>query len=771
MKNPKKSLLLTFLLLISAKTLFCQLSVIPHPAQVEIKPGYFNLGEETMIIYSNSIVYPILEETMNKWGKLMGIRLKIVNDSTANKTGNIFISLIEKYDSIIGNEGYRLFISSTSVNLSSNTAAGVRYGLETIGQLLETDKETILPCADIIDYPRFTYRGLHLDVSRHFHPLEFIYKAIDFLVMHKMNTFHWHLNDDQGWRLEIKKYPKLTEIGAWRENTNDITWRLRPYTTDHSKATYGGFYTQDEVKKVVSYAAERNITIIPEIEMPAHAMAALEAYPEYSCTGKNAGIPTGNVWPITHIYCAGKEETFHFLEDVLTEVMELFPSTYIHIGGDEADKANWKTCKFCQERIKREGLKNEEELQSYFTKRIEKFLNAHGRQIIGWDEILEGGISPNATVMSWRGVQGGIEAAKMVHHAIMTPGGYCYFDYYQGDPSIEPTAIGGYTTLKQVYNFEPIPSELTIEEGKFILGAQANLWSEYILDYHHAEYMLFPRLSALSEVLWSPKDKRDWGSFSKRMEEQYQRYERRDINYSLSAFQVKAHAEPDPVNRQLLITLNSEAYEPEIRYTFNGSEPDINSTLYTEPFPISTTTQLKATVFKNGVSMKQVLTEFYDLHNAFMANLTLQKEPSPRYPGSGKYTLVDGKIGTTSFTDGLWLGFSGDDMIAIIDLYKTTKITSTELYALQTEASWIFPPQWVSFETSKDGQNFVLQETVQKPKNIGKADKNILCYSTDKSVDDIRYIRVTAKNFGVCPPGHSGEGNPAWLFVSEIKIK
>jgi hexosaminidase len=486
--------------------------------------------------------------------------------------------------------------------------------------------------------------------------------------------------------------------------------------------------------------------------------------------GEEDGVDNTDV-DSSRLYTQPEEETFHFLEDVLTEVMELFPSTYIHIGGDEADKANWKTCKFCQERIKREGLKNEEELQSYFTKRIEKFLNAHGRQIIGWDEILEGGISPNATVMSWRGVQGGIEAAKMGHHAIMTPGGYCYFDYYQGDPSIEPTAIGGYTTLKQVYNFEPIPSELTIEEGKFILGAQANLWSEYILDYHHAEYMLFPRLSALSEVLWSPKDKRDWGSFSKRMEEQYQRYERRDINYSLSAFQVKAHAEPDPVNRQLLITLNSEAYEPEIRYTFNGSEPDINSTLYTEPFPISTTTQLKATVFKNGVSMKQVLTEFYDLHNAFMANLTLQKEPSPRYPGSGKYTLVDGKIGTTSFTDGLWLGFSGDDMIAIIDLYKTTKITSTELYALQTEASWIFPPQWVSFETSKDGQNFVLQETVQKPKNIGKADKNILCYSTDKSVDDIRYIRVTAKNFGVCPPGHSGEGNPAWLFVSEIKIK
>lgn len=768
---PKLTLLIAFLFVISFKCTFGQLSVIPHPAVATVKEGFFTVDAKTTLATWQSEVVPLLEETVVKWEKFLGYRLKIESGKTGQNDVGIVVSLNENHDSVFGKEGYKLIINPKSVELTASTAAGLRYGLETVGQLLEADPDHKLPCAEIEDYPRFAYRGMHLDVSRHFQPVAFLYKVIDFLVMHKMNTFHWHLVDDQGWRLEIKKYPKLTTVGAWRDPMTDIPWDDRPFTTDFSKATYGGFYTQDEVKKLVAYAAERNVTVIPEIEMPAHVMSALAAYPEYSCNGLNLGIPSGGVWPITQIYCAGKEETFQFLEDVLTEVMEIFPSTYIHIGGDEADKANWKTCPLCQERIKNEGLKNEEELQSYFIHRVERFLNSRGRRIIGWDEILEGGLAPNATVMSWRGEQGGIEAARMGHQVVMTPGSHCYFDHYQGDPAIEPKAFGGNTTLKKVYSYEPIPAELTAEEGKLVLGAQANLWTEHISDPDHAEYMIFPRLSALSEVLWSPKETRDWGDFSQRMEYQYQRYENREWNYALSAFQVKASQKVEPSKRQLLVELSSESFEPEIRFTLNGSEPDSKSTLYLEPVPISQTTTVKAAVFKKGHSRQQVLTAFYDIHKAFAASVQLLNPASERYNGGGDFGLVDGVTGTINFTDGQWKGFSGADMIAVVDLGESTHVNSVELYALRAENSWIFLPQWVSVEGSTDGINWDLAETIQNTANTNETGRNIRVFATSKSAAGIRYLRVTAKNYGVCPPGHSGAGQPAWLFVSEIVVK
>jgi len=769
--SPKLILLAPLLLVISLKTTFGQLSVIPYPAFAELKDGFFTFHSKTKVAARQPEVVTLMEEATAAWEIFLGYRLAIEQSKTEKSSSPILVFLNENFDEKIGKEGYRLIIKTNSIELTANTLAGIRYGCETIGQLLENDPDRKLPCAEIEDYPRFSYRGMHLDVSRHFQPIEFIYKVIDFLVMHKMNTFHWHLVDDQGWRLEIRKYPKLTEIGAWRELMPEIPWDDRPFTTDLSKATYGGFYTQEEVKKLVAYAAERNVTVIPEIEMPAHVMSALAAYPELSCTGQNLGVPSGGVWPITHIYCAGKEETFQFLEDVLTEVMAIFPSTYIHIGGDEADKANWRACPLCQERIRKEGLKNEEELQSYFIQRVERFLNSHGRRIIGWDEILEGGLAPNATVMSWRGEQGGIEAARMGNQVVMTPGSHCYFDHYQGDPTIEPKAFGGNTTLKKVYSYEPIPSELSAEEGKLVLGAQANLWTEHITSTEHAEYMIFPRLSALSEVLWSPKEIRNWGDFSQRMEHQYQRYENRGLNYALSAFQVKASQKVDPANRQLLVELSSEAFEPEIRFTLDDSEPDSKSTLYLEPIPISKTTILKSAVFKNGRSMQQVLSTTYDIHKAFAADVQLLHPASERYKGGGDYGLVDGVVGTVNFSDGRWKGFSGDDMIAVIDLGETTKINALELYTLRAENSWIFLPQWVSIEASADGESFNLIETIPNTITTDDKGRRIQVFSAHNPVENVRYLRVTAKNFGVCPPGHSGAGQPAWLFVSEIVVK
>lgn len=771
MKTSIKSRLLATLLVIAFNCAFGQLSVIPYPAEVEQRDGFFGFSPEVVLFAGEPETIALAEEMAERWESVLGYKLKTGTNLSESPAAGIFISLQKTYETALGDEGYRLSIGKDRVELKANTPAGIRNGLETISQLLDANDEKQLPCAEITDYPRFVYRGMHLDVSRHFHPIEFIYKVIDFLAMHKMNVFHWHLVDDQGWRLEIKKYPKLTEVGAWRVPMPDKHWDDRPLTNDRGNAIYGGFYTQGEVKKVVAYAAARNVTIIPEIEMPAHVMSALAAYPEFSCTGENLGVPPGGIWPITHIYCAGKEETFEFLENVLTEVMELFPSTYIHIGGDEADKTNWKSCPTCQEQMKVEGLENEEELQSYFVHRIERFLNAHGRRIIGWDEILEGGLAPNATVMSWRGEAGGIEAAGMGHQVVMTPGSHCYFDHYQGDPSLEPVAHGGYTTLKKVYLYEPVPAELTTEQGKLVLGAQANVWSEFISTPQHAEYMIFPRLSALSEVLWSPKATRDWEDFSKRMEIQYKRYANADLNYSLSAFQVKASPRLDPENRRLLVELDSEVFQPEIRFTTDGSDPDIHSTLYRSPVSIASTATLKAAVFKDEKSSGQVMSAHYEIHKAFASQIQIQHPNSPRYYGGGQYGLVDGISGTISFADGKWKGFSGDDLVAVIDLGESMTINTIELDALQAIASWIFLPLWVSFEVSANGQNFRLLETVQTPYNSESNGKYIQAYGTNQDASDVRYLRVTAKNFGVCPPGHSGEGKPAWLFVSEIVVR
>ncbi len=435
-------------------------------------------------------------------------------------------------------QGYILDISSKRILIKGDDMAGLFYGIQSLRQLLppEMDGSFSLPSSRPIrinsiylkDYPAFSYRGMHLDVGRHFFDVEFIKKYLDLMAMHKMNTFHWHLTEDQGWRIEIRKYPLLTEAGAWRKETLVGHGSRSPFQYDGT--SYGGFYSQDQIREVVAYAAQRHITVVPEIEMPGHATAALAAYPQLGCTGGPYEVVTR--WGIFEdAFCAGSEFTFEFLENVLTEVVELFPSRLIHIGGDECLKNRWKECARCQQRIIDEGLADEHELQSYFIRRIEKFLLTKNRNIIGWDEILEGGLAPQATVMSWRGVRGGIEAAKLGHNVIMTPTSHCYFDYYQADPATQPLAIGGYLTLRQVYSFNPIPDGLTREEAKRILGGQGNVWTEYIKTPNHVEYMVFPRAIALAEVLWSPKTRQDFDDFSSRLKVHFNRLDALNVNY------------------------------------------------------------------------------------------------------------------------------------------------------------------------------------------------------------------------------------------------
>ncbi|MCB9163809.1 MAG: beta-N-acetylhexosaminidase [Flavobacteriales bacterium] len=438
-------------------------------------------------------------------------------------------------DTLLPGEWYSLTVEPDRIHISATTEAGLYRGSRSLVQLLEQGRETgSLPCLSITDWPRFPWRGMHLDVVRHFFPVDFVKQYIDLLARYKMNSFHWHLTDDQGWRIEIKSRPKLTEVGAWRSGS-----QIGPYARlEFDTVRYGGYYTQDEIREVVAYAAARHINVVPEIEMPGHALAVLAAYPQVGCAGGPYAVNRG--WGVFEdVFCAGNDSTFSLLEDVLTEVMDLFSSPYIHIGGDECPKERWKECPKCQARLKAEGLKDEHELQSYFIQRIEQFMNAKGRKIIGWDEILEGGLAPNAAVMSWRGTDGGVAAAKSGHYAVMSPGSHCYFDHYQGDPANEPLAFGGYTTLQKVYSYEPIPTELNAEEAKYILGAQGNLWTEYILTPEHAEYMALPRMLALAEVLWTPKEKRDESDFIQRLEKEFIRLEEMQVNTSKSLYQVQ----------------------------------------------------------------------------------------------------------------------------------------------------------------------------------------------------------------------------------------
>lgn len=515
------------------------ISIIPQPLNVVQTTGVFTLTPRVKIVMTDEAV--LSDQAIflkNRIRSATGFDPKIVKESS----GKIISLQIEMgLKGTLGDEGYSLTVSKREVKILAATPAGIFYGIQTILQLLPPEiyanKVTegikwVIPCVQITDKPRFVWRGFLLDVSRHFFPASYIYNVLDHMAVHKLNRFQMHLTDDQGWRIEIKKYPKLTEVGAWRVNHEDQNWNSREVQKPGEKATYGGFYTQDDIKKFVAYAAQRNIVIIPEIEMPAHATASLAAYPEYSCTGSSLTVLPGGIWPCNNIYCAGKEATFTFLQDVLTEVIALFPSEYIHIGGDEADKSQWTACQACQKRIKAQGLKDEKELQSYFIQRIEKFLNSQGRQLIGWDEILEGGLAPNAAVMSWRGTQGGMDAAKAGHPVVMTPTSHCYFDYYQGNPDSEPLAIGGYLPLEKVYSFDPVPQGLSADEAKMILGAQANLWTEYVSDSSHADYMTYPRLTALSELCWTSPGHKNFDDFSIRLIQQLKRFDVMGINYS-----------------------------------------------------------------------------------------------------------------------------------------------------------------------------------------------------------------------------------------------
>ncbi|MBC7384128.1 MAG: family 20 glycosylhydrolase [Bacteroidia bacterium] len=753
-------LFLYFVTILSLKS-FSQpasLPLIPKPAELIITEGVFKLSAQTVLVQNK--LFKNEELLLQKYLlEHVGNSIKVVAKIPAK--GN-YIHFKNK-KTLIDTEAYHLNINPQHISIEATSGAGIFYGLQTLFQLLPLNGNQLIniPSLVVNDHPRYKWRGMHLDCSRHFFPVNFVKMYIDYLAMYKMNSFHWHLTDDQGWRIEIKKYPVLTSTGAYRNGS--MIGHYRDHTFDSIK--YGGYYTQDEIKDVIAYAAQRHINIVPEIEMPGHAVAALAAYPQYACSGKP--VEVSKQWGVeSNVFCP-TEETFLFLENILTEVIALFPSKYIHIGGDEVPKEEWNNSAYCKALMLKENLKDAHELQGYFMKRIEKFVNSKGRKIIGWDEILEGGLAPNAAVMSWRGTEGGITAAKQKHFVVMSPGSHCYFDHYQGNPDNEPVAIGGYTPIEKVYAYEPTPDELTAEESKYIMGAQGNVWTEYIHTPEEVEYMAMPRMAALAEVLWSPKQQRDYINFRSRLLLHFKLLDQQKINYAKSVYELKTLVSPANQNTSVLYSVTTIADPTGIRYTTDSSEPSLQSHIYSEPILINKSTCIKTAYFKDDKQLNKTLTTNFIIHKATGKTVTLKDLPSPNFSADGPFTLVNGIRGNLGRFDNKWLGFCAKNMEAVIDFGEPTSYSNVTIDYLNLTESWIHPPQKIIIYTSTDGLNFSEVKTVSSDE-LKKYNNTIQITFT---VQHTQYLKVVAESIGIIPSGFPGAGNEANLFIDEIVVE
>ncbi|MEO6541095.1 MAG: beta-N-acetylhexosaminidase [Ferruginibacter sp.] len=724
---------------------------------------------------------------------------------------------------------YEIEVTGNKIYIKG-TALGKFYAFETLKQMITVNakKQIVIPNCTIKDYPRFQYRGMHLDVGRHFFPVSFIKKYIDYLATYKYNTFHWHLTEDQGWRIEIKKYPELTKTGAWRNGT--LIGRYPGKGSDNKP--YGGFYTQAQIKEVVQYAKDRYIDVIPEIEMPGHSSAAIAAYSWLSCfPAKPTEIPAKMIsqksideqkngriklvqetWGVfDDVFCAGKDSTFVFLQNVIDEVLPLFPSKYFHIGGDESPKTHWKICPACQKRIKDYNLKDEHELQSWFVQRIEKYLNGKGKTMIGWDEILEGGLAPNAVVMSWRGEKGGIEAAKQKHQVIMTPGNPVYFDHTQSKNE-DSVTFGGYNPIENVYAYEPVAKELNTEQGKYILGAQANMWTEYQDNIRKIEYQMFPRMTALSEVLWSPKEKRDWKDFERRLPVIFERLDKQKINYSKAYYDLKATVLPTENYQGVRWQLETKTnITSQIRITYpvkydtlttvavynqlgkfiaekkilsdrliktspgnkNNITVEINDNGIAEAELLKGDSPFGLEVVYNYKKPVTVISQKFSFNKASGKKITIITQPDKKYPGDGAFTLVNGvqnEKGMAKSSE--FLGFNGTDLDVTIDLGKEMDVSKVTVHVLKQTGSWIYLPSQVEVTYIP----YIDTTIITRHPPLETITVNV---NPDDDLDRIeikkekfcRYIQVRAKNYGIIPAGKPGAGNPAWLFVDEIEVQ
>lgn len=744
--------------------------VIPLPQEViTASNGEFVMGNGV------KIVYPESNEKMERNAHyLAGYLNKATGTDYATEAGvegkgNILLRLGLTSENP---EAYQIDVTSEGVTITGASEAGVFYGIQTLRKSVSPVKNStpVLTAVQIKDYPRFGYRGVHLDVSRHFFTVDEVKSYIDMMTLHNMNRLHWHLSDDQGWRLDIKKYPLLTEIGANRKETV-----IGRNSGKYDGKPYGGFYTQEQAREIVTYAAERYITVIPEIDLPGHMQAALAAYPHLGCTGGPYEVWTE--WGISdNVLCAGNDSVLTFIDDVLTEVMNIFPSLYIHVGGDECPKAKWETCPKCQARIKSLGIKGdakhskEEFLQSFVINHAEKFLNEHGRQIIGWDEILEGGLAPNATVMSWRGESGGIEAARQNHDVIMTPNTYLYFDYYQSsDTDNEPLGIGGYLPLERVYNYEPMPSSLTPEEQEHIIGVQANHWTEYIPVYSHLQYMALPRWAALSEVQWTNPNKKDYKEFLNRLPRLINLYALEGYNYATHVFDVKANFMADSINGTVKVVMSTIDNAP-IHYTLDGTEPTAASPVADSILVIKQSCTFNVLAIR-PVGNSRMLSEKITFSKSTSKPIRANQPVNKRYQYNGITTLTDGLKGNGNYKTGRWIAFYSNDMDVTIDLQKPTEISNVAFATCVEKGDWIFDARDCKIEISDDGNNF--KEVVSEVyPSMEKSDRNGLYeHKLEFSPVQTRYVRVVVSSEKSIPQWHGGKGKPGYLFIDEITIE
>lgn len=742
--------------------------VVPLPKEVNLtEHNPFILDRNTVIAYPTNHTELQNEATYlaDYLEEIVGMRPMI--RCTDNEMINA-INLKIRPKAFENKEAYQFIVNESVIDITASDDAGIFYAIQTLRKSLPVgvrDANIAFPSGVINDFPRFAYRGMHLDVSRHFFPIDSVKVYIDAMALHNLNKFHLHLTDDQGWRIEIKEYPRLTEIGAWRSGT------LIGKTMAFDSIRHGGFYTQEELKDLVKYAADRHITIIPEIDLPGHMLAALASYPELGCTG--GPYEVWKQWGVSEdVICAGNEEAMQFLENVLLEVMEIFPSEYIHIGGDEVPRTRWEQCPKCQAKIKELGLKDdknhsaEDYLQSYVMSRMEQFIEDHGRHIIGWDEMLDGELAPNATVMSWRGSAGGFKAAKMHHNVIMTPNDYLYFDYYQSlDSESEPLAGGGYNSVKKVYSLEPIPDSLTEEEEKYILGPQANIWTEYTSEFNVLLYRLLPRIGALAEVQWcDPRQKNydDWVKREYRLTKLYDLYK---WNYATHIFDIDVKIVPN-VKEGVIEVSMSKQVDGEIMYSIDGQD-DIN---YSEPLKITQNCHLECYVLRpDGTKGRAFKTDF-DFNKASMKPITLKEQPNKEYAYDGADVLIDGLRGGTNYRSGRWIGWFGKKMDATIDMLEPTEISEVKFNLLVNMKDWIFNAKSVKVLVSDDGIKF--NEVVSKNFEMMPADYSDTFYPVEISISPVitRYVEIIAEPFD-CPKGHSGYGYPAWIFVDEIEVR
>ncbi|WP_419212014.1 family 20 glycosylhydrolase [Maribacter sp. X9] len=744
------------------------ISIIPKPTSINEGQGYFEFDAHTVIVAKQEKFKSITSILTTRFQR--AARWTLTN--AIERPSDNYVELV--LDTAQASEAYKLSVKKENITIEASDLNGFIYGLETIRMLLpvEIESDTLIskfkwsvPVMEIEDGPRFKWRGLMLDVSRHFFDIDYIKKTLDRMALLKLNTFHWHLIDDQGWRIEIKKYPRLTEMGAFRVDQEDKHWNARDVPHEGEKATYGGYYTHDDIKEVVDYAKNLGITVVPEIEMPAHVMSAIASYPELSCFETPIMVPSGGVWPITEIYCAGKESTFTFLEDVIDEVVQLFPSHFIHIGGDEATKTNWESCPHCKKRMLDEGLKNVDQLQSYFIERMEKYIASKGREVIGWDEILEGGIAPGAAVMSWRGVEGGMDASEQGHNVVMTPGNFCYFDKYQGPQNSEPLAFGGYLPLSKVYEFDPIIEVMTPEQAELILGGQANLWSEYVTTNSHSEYMLYPRLAALSEVLWSKKKGRSWNDFSIRVKALFGRLEQMGVNYSQSAYAIRDSATMDLDSLSISVSLKNEFEGSDIRFSTQKGMKLESFEKYRSAINLSESTTVNAVVFNGEQTIGPKFQKKYEFHKAVGKAVKYNTMYNQSYTGIGETTLVNVLRGSKDFHDGQWQAWLNDDIDITIDLLELQDVEKVVLGFLQNQGPSIYFPRELQVSISKDNVNFSERIVKYIPYESVNGDE-IRNFEIKFQKQKARYIRIIAKNgpYGV-------NKNGSWLFMDEVLVE